>query len=140
MNLRWSQFDRFHDFGLLLLRVGIGLMFLCLYGWQKLAGGIGTWRTVGKAVSYLGIKFGYPIWGFLAAMSETVGGVCLILGFMHRPAALALSFTMFVATIWKYYPVMLGGWQNAAHPASMLCVCLALLFTGPGKYSLDARL
>lgn len=137
MNLRWSQLDRFHDFGLLVLRVGIGLMFLCLHGWDKLAGGVDRWSGVGRAVSYLGIKFGYPLWGFLAAMSEVVGGVCLILGFLHRPAALALAVTMFVATIWKYYPF--GGWDSAAHPAAMLCVCLALLFTGPGKYSLDAR-
>ncbi len=139
MNLRWSQLDRFHDLGLLILRVGIGLMFVCLYGWEKLAGGIDTWAGVGKAVSYLGIKFAYPLWGFLAAMAEFVGGVCLILGFMHRPAALALSITMFVASIWKFFPEILGGWDAAAYPVAMLIVCLALLLTGPGKYSLDAR-
>lgn len=139
MNFRWPQLDRLHDFGLLVLRVGIGLMFFCLHGWEKLAGGSSAWTATGRAVSYLGIKFGYTVWGFLAAMSEVVGGACLILGFLHRPAALALSVTMFVASIWKFYPKFLGGWDAAAHPVAMLVVCLALLFTGPGKYSLDAR-
>lgn len=139
MDLRWNQLDRFHDFGLLVLRVGVGLLFTCVHGWDKLAGGTDTWRSVGRAVSYLGIDFGYVAWGFLASMSEVVGGACLILGFMHRPAALALSITMGVATIWKFFPEMLGGWDAAAHPAAMLAASLALLFTGPGKISLDAR-
>jgi putative oxidoreductase len=69
-------------------------------------------------------------------MAETLGGLLLILGFVHRSAALALFVTMTVATIWKYYPF--GGWDAAAHPAAMAVVCLGLLFTGPGKYSLDA--
>ncbi len=138
MNFRWSHLDRFSDLGLLIARAGIGLLFLCVHGWPKLAGGIGKWESVGRSVSYLGIKFGYPFWGFLAAMSEVVGGFCLIVGFLHRPAALALALTMAVASIWKFYPF--GGWDAAAHPLSLLCVCVALFFTGPGKLSLDARM
>ena len=137
MNLKWSVFDKWSDLGLLILRVGIGALFMIVHGFPKLAGGIDKWESVGKAVSYLGIKFGYSAWGFAAATAETLGGLLLILGFAHRPAALALFVTMCVAAIWKYYPF--GGWDAAAHPTAMAIVCLGLLFTGPGKLSLDAK-
>ena len=68
-------------------------------------------------------------------MTETLGGLCLILGFAHRTAALALFLTMTVAAIWKFYPF--GGWDAAAHPVAMAVVSLGLSLTGPGKYSLD---
>ena len=44
---------------------------------------------------------------------------------------------MAVASIWKYYPFC--GWESAAHPVAMAVVSLGLLFTGPGKYSIDAK-
>ena len=135
MNVKWKSLDQFSDFGLLTIRAGIGALFMIVHGFPKLAGGPDTWASVGRAVSYLGIKFGYTGWGFAASVAETLGGLLLIIGFAHRPAALALFVTMTVAAIWKYYPF--GGWDAAAHPAALAVVCLGLLFTGPGKYSLD---
>lgn len=137
MNLKWNALDRWSDAGLLILRVGIGTLFMVVHGFPKLAGGPAKWESVGRAVSYLGVKFGHTGWGFAASVAETLGGLLLILGWGHRPAALVLFATMTVASIWKYYPF--GGWNAAAHPAAMAVVCLGLLFTGPGKYSLDAR-
>lgn len=139
MNLKWKSLDRWSDAGLLVLRAGIGALFMILHGYPKLAGGPDKWASVGRAVGYLGIDFGYTAWGFAAAVTETLGGLLLILGWAHRPAALALFVTMCVASIWKFYPEPLGGWSSAAHPAAMAVVCLGLLFTGPGKYSLDAK-
>ncbi len=137
MNLQWKKLDTFSDFGLLVMRAGVGALFMIVHGFPKLAGGSGEWASVGRAVSYLGIHFGYTGWGLAAAVTETLGGLCLILGFAHRPAALALFVTMTVAAIWKFYPF--GGWDAAAHPAALATVCLGLLFTGPGKYSLDDK-
>ncbi|MET0263859.1 MAG: DoxX family protein [Rariglobus sp.] len=137
MNLKWKSLDRWSDFGLLVMRIGIGTLFMLVHGFPKLAGGVDKWESVGRAVSYLGIKFGYAGWGFAAATAETLGGLLLILGFAHRPAALALFVTMVVAAIWKHYPF--AGWDASAHPAAMAAVCLGLFFTGPGKYSLDAN-
>ncbi len=133
---RWSFLDRFHDFGLLVMRVGIGLVFLLLYGFPKLINP-GSWAGIGRAVSYLGIKSGHQVWGFGAVLSMSLGAVCLILGFAHRPAALALTITMGVAAIWKHYPF--AGWSASSYPLAMGVVCLGLLFTGPGKYSLQGR-
>lgn len=137
MNLKWKSLDGCADFGLLVIRAGIGGLFMIVHGYPRLAGGPDAWRAVGRAVSYLGIHFGYTAWGFAAATAETLGGLLLILGCAHRPAALGLFVTMAVATVWKYYPF--GGWDAAAHPAALGAVALGLLFTGPGKYSLDAK-
>lgn len=133
---RWAFLDRFQDFGLLVLRLGVGLSFLLLHGVHRLTDP-DSWSSVGRAVSYLGIGFGYQVWGFAAILAMTLGAACLILGFAHRPAALALAVTMAVASIWKYYPF--GGWGAAGYPATMMVVCLGLLFTGPGKFSLQGK-
>jgi putative oxidoreductase len=133
---RWAFLDRFQDFGLLVLRVGVGLSFLLLHGFHRLADP-DSWARIGRAVSYLGIDYGYTWWGLAAILAMTLGAICLILGFAHRPAALALTLTMGVATIWKYYPF--GGWDAADYPATMMVVCLGLLFTGPGKFSVQGK-
>jgi putative oxidoreductase len=137
MNLKWKSLDRWSDAGLLIMRLGVGALFTCVHGYPRLMGGPDKWTSTGRAVSYLGIDFGYTLWGFLAAMAMTLGGVLLIIGYAHRPASLGLFVTMAVAAIWKFYPF--GGWDSAAHPAAMAAVALGLLFTGPGKHSLDAN-
>lgn len=137
MNLKWKTLDAWSDLGLLVIRAGVGALFLCLHGFPRLMGGPDTWRSTGRAVGYLDIDFGHTAWGFAASLAMTLGGACLIVGFAHRPASLALFVTMVVATIWKYYPF--AGWGAADHPATMAIVCLGLLLTGPGKYSLDAK-
>lgn len=136
LNLRWSALDRCTDAGLLIIRAGVGALFLFHHGWPRLLGGRESWADVGRAMGYLDIKFGYPVWGLLALLAETLGGLCLILGFAHRPAALALALTMAVAAIWEFYPF--GGYEAAAHPLALLFVCTGLIFTGPGKLSLEA--
>lgn len=138
MNLRWKFLDRHADFGLLILRVGLGAMFVLHHGWPKLIGGPDEWRNIGRAVDYLGVHAGYALWGFIAMLVEVAGGVCLALGFATRPVALAFAIEMGVAAVWKYYPF--GGWTAAAHPFELAVVFLALVFTGPGKHSLDAQL
>lgn len=137
MNLKWNALDSWSDAGLLVIRAGTGALFMCVHGFPRLMGGPDSWSSVGRAVSYLGIKFGYTVWGLAAVLVMTFGGALLILGLAHRPAALSLFVTMAVASIWKYYPF--AGWDAAAHPAAMAAVCLGLLFTGPGKHSLDAK-
>ncbi|HSY54786.1 MAG TPA: DoxX family protein [Opitutaceae bacterium] len=136
MNLRWAFLDRYADCGLLIIRLGLGAMFLIYHGWPKLIGGPDEWRNVGRAVGYLGLRNGYTAWGFVAALAECGGGLCLMLGFAARPVALALAIEMGVATIWRYYPFHTTG--IAAHPFELAIVFLGLCITGPGKLSLDS--
>ncbi len=137
MNLKWKFLDGWSDVGLLVFRLGIGALFMIVHGFPKLADGPGKWESVGGAVGYLGIDFGHTAWGLAAAVAETFGGLLFMIGWFLRPAALALFVTMAVASIWKFYPF--GGWDSAAHPVAMAVVCLGLLLTGAGKYSLDAK-
>jgi putative oxidoreductase len=137
MNLKWKSLDGWSDTGLLVIRVGIGALFTFVHGFPRLAGGPEKWKSIGRSMSYLEIDFAHTAWGFAAALSMTLGGVLLMIGWAHRPVALALCVTMSVASIWKYYPF--GGWDAAAHPAALAIVCLGLLLTGPGKHSLDAK-
>jgi len=135
--LSLKALDEFRDQGLLVLRVGLGIMFV-LHGWPKLAGGPEKWEKVGGAVGTLGIDFAPQFWGFMAAMAEFGGGILLALGLLTRPALLGLIFTMFVAA-WMHISKE-SGFPKISHPIELGITFMGLLLTGPGKFSLDARL
>src|SRR5690606_4128387 len=93
-----SSLSKFRNTGLLLIRIGLGIMFI-MHGYPKLLGGPERWEGVGSAMGNIGITFLPIMWGLLAALAETVGGVCFLLGLFFRPMAIALAFTMFIAAI-----------------------------------------
>ena len=86
------------NFGLLFLRIGIGVMFI-MHGYPKIIGGPDKWEKLGGAMSHIGIDFAPVFWGFMAAFAEFGGGILLLLGLMFQPACLMLAFTMLVATM-----------------------------------------
>ena len=61
----FHKLDRYRDMGLLILRVGIGAMFMC-HGYPKIAGGPEVWTKVGGALSALGVNFGHTPMGLVA--------------------------------------------------------------------------
>jgi putative oxidoreductase len=125
------------DAGLLVLRLGLGGMFIA-HGWPKLAGGAAKWAKLGQAMGHLGIDVWPTMWGFLAAMSETVGGLFFAVGMLFRPATAMLLATMFVATA-----THLGkgdGIMGASHAIEMGIVFAAMLLVGPGAFALDEKL
>ncbi len=133
--LRLQWLAPYRDFGLLFLRVGLGVMMI-LHGWPKLAGGEAVWVKVGGAMEHLGIAFLPAVWGFLAAVAETLGGFLLVIGFLTRPAALALTGVMAVATL-MVYRTSGGEFREWSHPAEVGIVCLAIVLIGAGRYSVD---
>lgn len=131
-----SSLSKFKNTGLLLIRVGLGIMFV-MHGYPKLLGGPDRWESVGSAMGHMGITFLPVFWGLLAALAETVGGVCFLLGLYFRPIALVLAFTMLVAALSH-----LGrgdGLKGASHAIEIGVVFVGLAFVGPGKYSVDKR-
>lgn len=128
--------DALVDIGLLVLRVGIGIIFI-LHGFPKLMGGVETWTQIGSTMSIIGINFAPTLWGFMAAFAESIGGFLIILGLMHRPIALMLVFTMIIALLMH----VTGGdpFGIFSNALKALVVFVALFITGPGKYSVDYR-
>src|SRR5689334_1876719 len=96
MNLK--ALDKYRDHGLLLLRVGIGLMFVAVHGWPKVTGGAQVWAGLGKTFNGLwGVSFAPVFWGLMAAVAEFGGGLCLVSGVLFRPACVLMLITMSVA-------------------------------------------
>ena len=129
--------DKHRDIGLLILRIGFGLLFL-YHGLPKLFGGPEKWEKLGGAMATFGITFIPAFWGFIAAISEALGGLCRILGLFLRPAFILLTITMVVAAA-SHLGRGAELW-GAAHALKAGIVFLSLILIGPGKYSLDEKL
>lgn len=124
-------------FGLLLLRLGIGIMFI-LHGWPKLNGGPERWQMIGETMELLGIGFAHTFWGFMAGFAEVVGGACFVLGLFFRPACMLLLITMLIAT--ARHVIGGDGFAGYSHALESAILFASFLFIGPGKYSLDCKL
>lgn len=125
------------DVGKLVLRAGLGAMFIIVHGWPKLMGGPERWTRVGTAMSSVGIDVAPIVWGLAAALTETFGGLLLIAGFYTRAASLFLTLVMVVAAARN---ISADGLFGAAHPIEVGVALIGLMFIGAGKYSLDGNL
>ena len=124
---------KYADFGLLLLRVSIGILFI-LYTAPALMGGPSAWAHIGAGARNFGLHSHFQIWGFLAALLGCVGAVLVIFGLFFRPGVLVLL----VLAIAHAIGVKHGTGFRAALPSVEMCFVLAgVLFVGPGKYSVD---
>ncbi|HEX5215741.1 MAG TPA: DoxX family protein [Vicinamibacterales bacterium] len=122
---------------LLLLRAALGIVFVA-HGWQKLT----VFGLTGLS-GYLAAA-GMPLPTINAAILitvELVGGLALIAGLGTRVASALLAFTMAVAIglvhIGNGFFAQNNGFE---FPFTLMLVLLAMVMTGAGAYSVDARL
>lgn len=120
--------------GLLLLRLVFGLA-LMFHGFPKIQ----------HATSWMGP--GAPVPGFLqflAAFSEFFGGLAFITGLLTPIAALGVAATMLTALITVHFkhgdPFVTMHGESFESPLEYLTLAVMLIFTGPGRLSLDAFL
>ena len=126
---------KYRDAGLLIMRIGLGVMFL-LHGLPKLTGGPQKWKALGAAMGNLGVDFYPVIWGFLAAVTEGIGGLLIVLGIFYRPTCVLLTFVMVVAAV-KHFRAGDAFIGAASYPLELAFVFLGLAFIGPGRFSVD---
>ena len=130
----FTKLEKFQDVDILILRIGIGVAFL-FHGVPKLIAGPEMWTNLGGALGSLGFDFAPTTMGFLAALSESLGGLLLALGLFTPIASLFLFFTMLVATLMHISngePFM-----KYSHAFEAAILFLSLIFIGAGKFSLD---
>ena len=131
----FSNLGNYKNFGLLIIRVGLGVMFI-YHGLPKLMGGPSKWEHTGTAINYVGVHFLPMLWGLLAAATETFGGFLVILGLAFRPVCLLLMIELIVAAVFTFD---LSGLSDATHAIEDAITFAGLLFIGPGKYSIDKK-
>ncbi|MDQ0968947.1 putative oxidoreductase [Flavobacterium sp. W4I14] len=131
-----DNLGKYRNTGLLLLRIGLGAMFI-IHGFPKLAGGPNGWTGLGGSMKVIGIDFLPIFWGFMAAATETFGGFLLIVGLFFRSALILLIFTMIIAALVHFGKG--DGLGGASHAIELGIVFFGLIFIGPGKYSVDKK-
>ena len=132
--MRMQFLAKYRETGLLLMRLGLGVLFIVLTG-PVLLSGPGQWANFGSAIRNLGLHTHYQFWGFLGALMGCVGGALMIFGLFFRPGVILVFILTFVHLLGALEG---AGTLRANLAAVELAVMLAgLLFVGPGKYSVD---
>ncbi len=124
------NFEKYRDYAPLILRIGVGLIFI-VAGYGKLTGIDGT-------ISFFG-NIGIPMAGVMAwivAIVEFVGGIMVLAGFRMSYANILLAIIMFVAIL----TTKLGSddmFRAMRLDLMLMLANLALLTLGSGKLSVD---
>ena len=123
------------EYGLLLLRLVVGLLFAG-HGTQKLFGWFGGGGPQGTAAFFGSIGYRAPAaMAIVAGLAELGGGLLLASGFLTPLAGFLLATVMLNAIATVVYPKgFLGGYE---FEVTLLAVATALVATGPGEISLD---
>ena len=132
--MRMAFLGKYREMGLLLMRVGLGVLFIILTG-PVLFGGPARWANFGGAIKSLGLHSHYQIWGFIGALLGSLGGTLMILGLFFRPAVLLVLAITFVHLLGVLEGV--GSFRVNLAPVELAVILVGLLFVGPGKYSVD---
>jgi putative oxidoreductase len=124
---------RFHDYGLLILRLAFGFAMIYGHGYGKVTRLFGTEEIrfadpfgLGPAASLT-----------LAAFAEVICALLLMAGLFTRAALIPLMITMATAFFTAHINDEFGQQEKVILFGFAF---LALFFTGPGRFSLDAQL
>lgn len=129
--LKLSFLPKSPAYGLLILRLSLGLSMLLLHGRDKL---LHFADKAGKFPAVLGMPSNVSLG--LAVFAEVFCSALLIAGFLTRFAALMLAATMGTAFVFVHKMALVG--EGSGELAMVYLIgYLTLLFTGAGKISVD---
>ena len=126
------------DVGLLLLRVGIGLIMFLKHGWEKIAVMSLTNNHFPDPI-HIGMNASWTI----AVISDGICSLLIVLGVATRWVSLFAFCNIFVAWTFVHHYGFFGKTPNANYGeliAQYLVTCVVLMVAGPGRYSVDALL
>jgi putative oxidoreductase len=118
------------DTSTLILRLFFGASLAFAHGHGKVFG------NTDKFISGVeGMDLPFPVFfGWAAALSEYVGGICLALGLGTRVFAFFIAITMIVAGFVRHAADPFGVKELAF---AYLAAMIAIFLIGPGRFSLD---
>jgi putative oxidoreductase len=126
--------DRLESYGVLLLRLALGTMFIA-HSIVYMTMTLGLTGTV-EFFASLGLP---PPFAYATIVAEALGGMLLILGIQTRWVALALS-PILIGAIWVHsgngwlFAADEGGWE---YPLYLFVLCIAQAMLGDGAYALS---
>lgn len=122
--------------GLLIMRLGMAASLL-IYTLPKLLGGTQMWILVGKNLRFLENDFPAQVVGFILLLVETLASIGLITGGLFRisTALLASVYGLY------FFNFINRGYQTLPlYAAALTCVCLGLLYIGPGRFAVAVKI
>lgn len=120
------------------LRLALGAVFIG-HGLQKILGsfgGPGLAKFTSFPTPFPTVMRPMWLWMGMAAFSELVGGMLVLLGLFTRLGAILISVTMVVAILGVHWPAFFSP-AGMELPLAMLGMSLALLIMGGGQASVD---
>ena len=126
------------DAGLLLLRIGTGLILFLRHGWEKV-----SQLTLSNPHFPDPLHIGHNTTWVLAMLSDGICSLLIILGVGTRWLSLYCFFNIFIAWSLIHHFTFLGKTPGADHGeliAQYLVAFAVLMVAGPGRYSVDAKL
>jgi putative oxidoreductase len=119
------------DWGILILRVGISLLMMN-HGYSKLLGFMHGDHSFTDPIG-----LGEELSLIMTIGAEFFCSIFLVLGFLTRPALVALIFTMLVVLFIVHSN---DPFDKKEHALLYIIPYLTILLSGPGRFSLDKRL
>ena len=126
--------DRLMSYGVLLLRLALGTMFIA----HSIVYMLLTLTLAGTVKFFASI--GLPAWiAYATILAEALGGLFLILGIQTRWVALALS-PILIGAVWVHsgngwlFASPDGGWE---YPLYLFVLCIAQAMLGDGAHALS---
>lgn len=120
----------------LLLRLAAGLM-LIPHVWMKYT--FGPQAVAVNVMAKRGVEPALPA-AYAVMALETIGVICITLGVLTRPVAVALVIEFIVVVFSHLTMAGWGGNGGAEFPFLWLLVYLLIAFRGGGRYALDRNL